>query len=415
MKIITIDNVVKNNLCTGCFTCVSLCRSSAIKMKLNNTNNLYEPTIDFSLCNNCDVCLKVCPGNEVNFKTLNIETFGKESENTLIGNYINIYTGHSLDHNTRFNSSSGGLVTQLLGFMLKEKFVDGVVVIKNDKNILEPYPVLTNDINEVYEAKGSKYCPVPVNSILKEIMNRAGKFVVVGLPCHIQGIRKAMQINKSLSNKIICFGLICNHAPNSDATKLLLKKFNIKIDDVKKINWRGNGWAGGVIANMTNGEERFIPLPLAWKTLNRPEFWSLRCTTCTDTLCELADISFGDAWLPKFMSTDKIGTSIVVSRTKIGDEILNLACNSNEIKLEKSSASDLINSQRGNLYFKKNCYKSKEFILKLFKIDLPKYEQTLPSSTIVSYIYTTYFYTKYLIAKLLRRKNNENNSSRVII
>ena len=406
-KSITIDKVVKSNLCTGCSTCVSLCSNSAIKMNLNSGRHLYEPIVDSSLCNNCGMCLKVCPGNGVDFNLLNDILFQTKPKNHLIGNYINIYTGHSSDYNTRFNSSSGGMVTQLLSFMLKEKIVDGVVVIKNDKNMLEPYPILTNDINEVFQSKGSKYCPVPVNSILKEIMNRDGKFVVVGLPCHIQGIRKATQINKSLSNKIICFGLICNHSPNSDATRLLLEKFEINIDDVKKINWRGNGWPGGVIINMKDGKENFIPSYTAWKILNRPEFWSLRCTICTDTLCELADISFGDAWLPKYVSTDKIGTNIIVARTKLGDDMLNSASDNKEIELEKSSPNDLINSQKGNLYFKKNCYKSKEFILKLFKLDLPRYEQTLPRASVVSHIYTINFYARYLLAKLFMKHSKD--------
>lgn len=410
MKIITIDKVVKSNLYTGCSTCVSLCGKSAIKMKLNSEKHLYEPIIDSSLCNNCGICLKVCPGNGVDFNLLNDILFHTKPKNHLIGNYINVYTGRSSDYNTRFHSSSGGLVTQLLSFMLKNKIVDGVVVIKNDKNMLEPYPILTNDINEVYEAKGSKYCPVPVNNILKEIINRNGKFVVVGLPCHIQGIRKAMQTNKNLSNKIICFGLICNHAPNSDATKFLLEKFNIKIDEVKKISWRGNGWPGGVIINMIDGKENFIPSSTAWKILNRSEFWSLRCTICTDTLCELADISFGDAWLPRYVSADKIGTNIIVTRTEIGDDILSLASNNKEIELEKSSPNDLINSQKGSLYFKKNCYKSKEFILKFFKLDLPTYDQILPKVSVVSYIYTINFYARYLFAKLFMKYGKDEAS-----
>ena len=42
---------------------------------------------------------------------------------------------------------------------------------------------------------------------------------------------------------------------------------------------------------------------------------------CTDAVCELADISFGDAWLPE-LSNDKIGTSLVISRSETGEEVL---------------------------------------------------------------------------------------------
>ncbi|MHC1595631.1 MAG: 4Fe-4S binding protein [Candidatus Syntropharchaeales archaeon] len=110
----TISQVVKDNLCTGCGTCLALCPNEAIEMVIDEKKGVYVPELNEEKCNNCGICYKVCPGHEVDFKELNLEIFGKEPENVLIGNYLNCYVGHATDHEIRYNSASGGLVTQLL-------------------------------------------------------------------------------------------------------------------------------------------------------------------------------------------------------------------------------------------------------------------------------------------------------------
>ena len=61
------------------------------------------------------------------------------------------------------------------------------------------------------------------------------------------------------------------------------------------------------------------------------------CNVCSDHLAELADISFGDAWLPEF-EVDKLGTSIAISRTKLGEEFLAKARLNNGTLIEKREA-----------------------------------------------------------------------------
>jgi coenzyme F420 hydrogenase subunit beta len=94
----TIAQVVKDGLCTGCGTCISLCPEEAIKLTINEKKGIYVPELNEEKCNNCGICYEVCPGHEVDFKQLNLEIFGKETENVLIGNYLNCYIGHSMDY-----------------------------------------------------------------------------------------------------------------------------------------------------------------------------------------------------------------------------------------------------------------------------------------------------------------------------
>jgi coenzyme F420 hydrogenase subunit beta len=232
----TIKSVVKNDLCTGCGTCIALCPEEAIKLTINEKKGIYVPEVNEEKCNNCGICYEVCPGHSVDFKGLNLETFGKEPKDVLIGNYLNCYIGHSTDYGIRYNSSSGGLVTQLLIFALEEGIIDGALVTRTKKdNPLEPEPFIARTKEEVIEATKSKYCPVPVNIVLKEILNskEGEKFAVVGLPCHIHGIRKAEQINKKLKEKIVLhIGIFCSHTPNFWGTELLFERMKIKREDI---------------------------------------------------------------------------------------------------------------------------------------------------------------------------------------
>jgi coenzyme F420 hydrogenase subunit beta len=53
--------VVKNGLCTGCGTCVSMCPHDAIRIEKNAKKGVYVPIINNDMCKNCGVCLQVCP------------------------------------------------------------------------------------------------------------------------------------------------------------------------------------------------------------------------------------------------------------------------------------------------------------------------------------------------------------------
>ena len=236
----TIAQVVKDGLCTGCGTCIALCPNESIKLTINEKKGIYVPELNEEKCNNCGICYEVFPGHEVDFNQLNLEIFGKEPEDVLIGNYLNCYVGHSTNYNIRYNSASGGLVTALLIFALEEGVIDGALVTRMKRdNPLEPEPFIARSKAEIIEASKSKYCPVPANVVLNEILNsnEGEKFAVVRLPCHIHGIRKAEQINKKLREKIVLhLGIFCNRTPNFIGTEFLLNNLKIKKEDVKNLN-----------------------------------------------------------------------------------------------------------------------------------------------------------------------------------
>jgi coenzyme F420 hydrogenase subunit beta len=392
----TISQVVKDSLCIGCGTCIALCPEEAIKLTIDEKKGIYIPELDGKKCNHCGICYKVCPGHEVDFKELNLKIFEKESENVLIGNYLNCYVGHSTEYDIRYTSASGGLVTQLLIFALEEGIIDGALVTRMKKdNPLEPEPFVARNREEIIEASKSKYCPVPANIALKEILNskEGEKFAVVGLPCHIHGIRKAEMINKKLKEKIILhLGILCSINRNFLSQDYLFKKFNVDKEDVVKFDYRGEGWIGGMTITLKNGDKIHSPHPIYYTQILRSYFIPVRCTLCSDQSCELADASFGDIWIPEFMD-DRIGTSVIIVRNMISENILQNMISNMKIELNNLNKNKLILSQIYPLHLKKTHLNARITLFKLFGKATPIYNQELLKPTIFSYLHAVLFYS----------------------
>jgi len=396
----TIIQVVKKELCTGCGTCIAACPNDAITLTLNKKKGVYVPELDRYKCSKCGLCYAICPGHGINLKELGLELFGKEPEDKLIGNYSGIYLGHSTDSIIRHNSSSGGLITQILVFALEEGIINGALVTRMKKdNPLEPEPFIARTREEIIEASKSKYCPVPANIALKEIMRSNGdRFAVVGLPCHIQGIRKLERMNQRLKEKIVLhIGIVCNHAPTSLATEYLMKKNKVKYEEIQNIDYRGNGWPGGMQITKKLGDKISIPQFSEdyWGGPFGSFFYPLRCLLCNDKMCQLSDASFADAWIPELMRNDNAGTSLIISRNKEFEDLL--------IKLSLNKLVELKNSDRSLPYRSQGLYQVKKRLdarmklLKLLGKCIPEYSQDQPSSNMGNYIHEFNFYTLNLI------------------
>lgn len=371
-----VKRIRKSGLCVGCGTCAGICPNEAIKMIVYE--DVYLPEINEEKCVSCWLCIKSCPGHFVDFKNLNFKIFAKQPENKLLGNYLECYIGYSKDIEIRRNSTSGGIATQLLFSALEAGIIDGALVVrmKRDKP-LETEAFIARTKKTILQASKSKYCPVASNEILKQILKENGRFAVVGLPCHIHGIRKAIEVNKKLKERIVLtIGLMCSHTVNYKGTKFILEKLGVDKASVKAIGYRCSGWPGGMEITLKDGSNLSIPLfgtwNSYWSVFSSYFFTPLRCLMCPDQTAELADISLGDAWLPE-LSFDKIGRSIIVTRTKIAEDIISLARSSKAISVMKVNPTKVIQTQKLLLRFKKDFFEARCSLLKLFGKSTPEF------------------------------------------
>lgn len=117
----------------------------------------------------------------------------------------------------------------------------------------------------------------------------------------------------------------------------------LKAKENKKIDYRGKGWPG--ITRVEGGQSlpfTNIKIGLSWSTFAfTPEY----CFSCSDPLGLEADISVGDAWLPKYTKNDKIGSSLFVGNSKTGQMIIKNMKKENIIFTKNETKENIINSQ----------------------------------------------------------------------
>ena len=402
-----IVEVVSDGLCTGCGTCAGVCPTDAIAMRVSN--GLFLPEVNVEKCTRCGLCLEYCSGHSVDFEELNSEIFGKQPKDHFLGNYLKCYIGHSNDDWIRFNSSSGGIATQLLLFALEKGLVDKALVTRMRKdNPLEPEPFIARTREEIISASKSKYCPVPLNAALKEIINADGRFAIVGLPCHIHGVRRAEMVSKELRDRItLHVGLFCSHTVNFTGTDFLLMRFGVRKNDVVKLDYRGKGLPGSMSIQLKDGRNLSVRFIRGWKAywnvFSSFFFTPLRCMMCPDQSNELADVSVGDAWLPE-LKRARLGESVLVARTPIAEEMLALMKKRRVLLLRVVSPSKVKESQAFSLNFKKQHLAGRLSFLRMLGYITPDISPIGDSSGFLTFLDAVFSYFSFYVSssKFLR-------------
>jgi coenzyme F420 hydrogenase subunit beta len=417
----TIEWVVRRQLCTGCGTCAGICPRDAIHMIIDRRRGNYVPDIQADRCNRCGLCYQVCPGRGVDFDGLGGILFPQACEEVALGRYLGCYSGHANDADVRYNSASGGLVTALLIFALEEGLIDGALVTQMvPDRPLEPLPFIARTKEQIVAAAGSKYCPVAANAALREILDSKGKFAVVGLPCHVQGLRKAERCIEGLTEKIrYRIAVTCSLDYSFFGTERFLQSIDVLPSAVQTLEYRGRGWPGSMLVRLNDGTETTIPLEQYFSAL-RP-FSLRRCTLCSDMLGELSDLSCGDAWIPQIVKADKLGTSFAITRTPEAEELLEAAAFREIVELSECGPKELSASQ-GHAIFKKRKLVARMRLFRLTRQSVPKYRQKLLKLALSDYTKAAKFYiarwilssengflhTVFRAARSSKRRNQES-------
>ena len=182
--------VISQDLCTACGTCVGICPVNVIEMK----GTIPELAGD---CIACGWCYLSCPGKEINMQALdkNIHGRGRNENEHRIGIHVQCYAANSPEKEIRFNATSGGVITSLLLYAMDKNLIDGAILTGIAKdNPTKAAPVVATSRDDIIACQKGKYMIVPggVLSSLREAVIEKGltRLAVVGSPCHIHAVRK---------------------------------------------------------------------------------------------------------------------------------------------------------------------------------------------------------------------------------
>lgn len=341
--------------CTKCGVCFNN------NSKINFKENLILKLKDNNFKN-------YCPGIGIDRKKIKLNT---KSHNGLTGNLVSNYVGYSTNQIQRKTSSSGGVLTEIICYLLENGLVEGVCMpIPTDQTeVHHVYKICTlDDLNIIRKYSQSIYVKIPAIGIVEKIKFFNGKLAFIGLPDQIASMR-FISLQKNLNNKIkFFFGPMVGILMEPEVIQMIKKLSKSKYNFLK-LRWRHGEWPGKLHAKFKDKE---LSIDKFYYNYLLPFFCSYESLVQDDFYNELADISIGDAWLPEYENIGK-GWSLIQSKTYIGDKLLNDMKKNKKISLEKIEDSKALRMHEHMIDFKKRGSKYRKKILNFFSIPTPKH------------------------------------------
>ena len=281
-------------------------------------------------CNGCGACTTACPG--AHLPTGLLDGCGDPFR----GPVLNAYLARACDQRLFKNGQSGGAVTGLIAHLLSTGQCDGALVTGPIGSDGRPKPLVATTLEEMHSAQGSKYCPVALNVLLRsERFQKLARPVIVGLACHVHGIRSLQRIPRSpIARAPLVLGLICSGVYSFHKIEHLRRAAGVAAsDDFLGLRYKDKesyGWPGDVsVYSRSRGK---IRVSQRVRNLGKTAFRPPRCYLCFDQMNVLSDISFGDPWGIRW---DRDGWTVVLTRSEAGQSAVDGAVAAHAMTVER--------------------------------------------------------------------------------
>lgn len=328
--------------CTGCGTCANACPKNCITMEANE-HGFLMPQINTEQCISCGICKYKCP----QLKSLDIGLYGAEEPET--------YAAQSLDIDIRYNSTSGGIFSELARWIIYQGgYVVGVIYGEGN----EIYHYVTNKETDIQNMRQSKYAQSDKRLVypqVRELLLKHKTVLFVGAPCEVAGL--LAYLGKRYDTLLI-LDFICLGANSPLVYKkylgYLTKKYNSDIERVwfkyKKFGWEQFATRVEFSNNRVYIGDRYRDLYMRGY-IQKSLYLRTCCYDCKyKSFPRLSDITVGDFWgvSKVFPDIDRsYGVSAVCVNTEkgrgaiatIADRLLLRQCEMKDIAAQNSNIS----------------------------------------------------------------------------
>lgn len=322
--------------CCGCTACASVCPVNCIEMKVDEEGFLY-PQADTQKCIGCGKCNKACP------------FINKKEKLPLPA----VYAAVNKDFETRKASSSGGIFSLLVEYVLQQKGVVFGAAFDGEFNVEH---IAVENMRDISRLRGSKYVQSNMGgcfSQAKKLLDGGRVVLFTGTPCQIEGLLR--YLGKPYPN-LITQDVICHGTPSPAVWREYLKhrseqansqieevSFRKKLEGKKSTSFYIRFKNGAEHIATPHGKDGYMKLFLYNKCL-RPS-----CHACNSKGLRISDFTIADFWgietvAPKM--NDRKGVSLLLVNTPKGEEVL-------------SAIKDKINLQK--VGFKRSLWKNPSY------------------------------------------------------
>ncbi|PHP45911.1 coenzyme F420 hydrogenase [Methanosarcinales archaeon ex4572_44] len=306
--------VVYSNICCYCGACGAFC-TEYISYE-NGTPITKQKCFEIH-----GACFDFCPRTFLPVLEMERELFGDVRNDSELGYYTSIVTAQASDAAIAAKGQNGSVVTALLIYLMEKGKIDAACVSKNSLDEpWKPEPLVATTKEEILEGAGSNYeqCPT-IMGVGEALANGSKNIAMVGLPCHIQAMRK-IQLSKAFDvggeRVKYAIGLLCTETFDRDLLHAKLAEMGIKAEDVKKFDIGEGKFKVFTEDGMTT--EKIATMKSCMRD---------GCKVCYDFAAELADISVGSIGSEE-------GWNTVIVRSKAGKELIDEAKKAGAIKVK---------------------------------------------------------------------------------
>lgn len=380
-----VGRVVAAGLCTQCGTCAGVCPADAVALDWGLRHG-WRVRVDDGRCTDCGACLQACPGEGFDFRPdapWRERNEGAPSPDFL-GPWRGLWFGWATDPEVRRRGASGGVATAILQAALESGLpgddvarirVDAAICAQVDPaNALATRPRVARTAAEVAACRGSKYNVVAVNEALRLVRATPGRYALVGLPCHLHGLRLAQARSATLRERVVlALGIFCGWTSEPRATEVTARRAGLDPADLATVSYRGPGWPGEMRLETRAGEGRRRAYPDYFDRV-MAAYTPPRCRLCPDALAECADVSVGDAWLDRFTGDPGVadGVSDVIARTPLGERLVaELAAR--RLTLQPATPDEMLASQSEAVRIKRRVLRGRLWLRRLAGRPVPGY------------------------------------------